>query len=83
MSFLILQNCGFRVNYLYSIYWLDPDPDFSCMSGSGFFLDDFLLKVGSMVLKLDGNSEIGAHVCYLICLRHLIRSKAVTIRILS
>ena len=29
-----------------------------------------------MVLTLDGNSEIGAHVrsnlCYLICLRHLI-----------
>ena len=35
-----------------------------------------------MVLILDGNSEIGAHVwsnlCYLICLRHLIRSKTVT-----
>ena len=35
-----------------------------------------------MVLNLDGNSEIGAHVrsnvCYLICLRHVIRSKAVT-----
>ena len=31
---------------------------------------------------LDGNSEIGAHVknnlCYLICLRHLIKSRAVT-----
>ena len=26
-----------------------------------------------MVLVLDGNSEIGAHVCYLICLRHLIQ----------
>ena len=38
----------------------------------------------SMVL-IDGNSEIGAHVrsnlCYLICLRHLIRSRAVTNRI--
>ena len=38
-----------------------------------------------MVLICDGNSEIGAHVesnlCYLICLRHLIRSKAVTNRI--
>ena len=35
-----------------------------------------------MVLILDGNSEIGAHIrrniCYLICLMHLIRSKAVT-----
>jgi len=40
-----------------------------------------------MVLILDGNSEIGAHVrskpCYLICLRHLIRSKAVSKRIFS
>ena len=37
-----------------------------------------------MVLILDGKSEIGAHVrsilCYLICFRHLIRPKAVTIR---
>ena len=37
----------------------------------------------TMVLKLDGKSEIGAHhvrsnLCYLICLRHLIRSRAVT-----
>ena len=35
-----------------------------------------------MVLLLDGKSEIGAHVienlCYLICLRILIRSRAVT-----
>ena len=34
-----------------------------------------------MVLILDGKSEIGAHVrsnlCYLSCLRHLIRSRAV------
>ena len=40
-----------------------------------------------MVLKLDGDSEIGAQVrinlCYLICLRHLIRSRAVTNRIFS
>jgi len=39
-----------------------------------------------MVFILDGNSEIGAHVrsnyYYLNCLRHLIRMKAVTIRIL-
>ena len=38
-----------------------------------------------MVLILDGNSEIGAHVgwniCYLIWLRHLIRSRAVRNRI--
>ena len=37
-----------------------------------------------MVTTLDGNSEIGAHVrrnlCYLICARHLICSKAVTRR---
>ena len=35
-----------------------------------------------MVLILDANSEIGAHVerklCHLICLRHLIRSREVT-----
>ena len=38
------------------------------------------LYIVSMVLILDGNSEIGAHVrsnlCYFICLRHLIRSRA-------
>ena len=38
----------------------------------------------SMALILDGNSEIGSHVrsnlCYLICLRHLIISGAVTNR---
>ena len=37
-----------------------------------------------MVLTLDGNSEIGAHkssnFCYLICLKHLIRSRAITYR---
>ena len=36
----------------------------------------------TMVLVLDGNSEIGEHVrsylCYLICLRHRIISRAVT-----
>ena len=36
----------------------------------------------AMVLKLDGNSETGAHVrknhCYLICLRRSIRSRPVT-----
>ena len=39
----------------------------------------------SMVSKLDGNSEIGAHVrsnlCYTICLRHLIIWRAFTNRI--
>ena len=39
------------------------------------------------VLELDVNSEIGAHVrsnpCYLICLRHLIRTRAVANRIFS
>ena len=38
-----------------------------------------------MVIILDGNSGIGAHVgnnlCYSICFRHFIRSKAVTNRI--
>ena len=36
-----------------------------------------------LILISDGNSDIGAHVwsniCYLICLRHLFRSRAVTI----
>ena len=46
-----------------------------------------LLKIFvSMVLVLDGNTEIGTHVKrnleYLICLRHLIRSKVVTNRLL-
>ena len=41
---------------------------------------------GFMVLTLDGNSEMGAHVfsaisVILICLRHLITSRAVTNRI--
>ena len=40
-----------------------------------------------MVLILDGNPEIGVHVrsnlCYFICLRHLLRSRAVTNRIIS
>ena len=43
--------------------------------------------VSTMVHILDGNSEIVAHVksnlCSLICLRHLIRSRAVTNRIFS
>ena len=41
-----------------------------------------LLIIKTVVLILDGNSENGAHVrnnlCYLICLRYLIRSRAVT-----
>ena len=44
-----------------------------------------LMSVPCRVHILDGNSEIGAHVrsnlCYFICLRHLIRSRAVTYRI--
>ena len=40
-----------------------------------------------MVLISDGNSEIGAHVgsnlCYLFCLRHSVRSRAGTNRILN
>ena len=42
-------------------------------------------NVHCMVLKSDGNSEIGAHIrinlSYLICLRHLIKSRSVTNRI--
>ena len=37
-----------------------------------------------MVLIIDGNSEIGAHIksklCYLICIRHLIRPRTVSYR---
>ena len=44
--------------------------------------DQNLLHEWSMELILDGNPEVGAQVrnilCYLICLRHLIRSRAVT-----
>ena len=40
----------------------------------------FLVIIFFMVLILDSNSKIGAHVlnnlCYLICLKHLIRSRA-------
>ena len=40
---------------------------------------------GTMLLILDGNSEIGTHVtsnlCYLACLKYLIRSRAATKRI--
>ena len=39
---------------------------------------------GTMLLILDGNSEIGTHVtsnlCYLACLKYLIRSRAATKR---
>ena len=48
------------------------------------FLECCLLQC-TMVLRLDGNSELDAHVrskfWYLICLRHSIRTKAVTNRI--
>ena len=44
----------------------------------------YVNSVLAMVLKLDGNSEIGAHVrnnvCYYLCLWHLIKSRAVTNR---
>ena len=44
-----------------------------------------ITKVRKPIHILDGNSEIGAHVrsnlCYLICLRRLIRSRAVTNRL--
>ena len=47
-------------------------------------LENWMHSAQSMV-TLDGNSEIGAHVmsniCYLICLRHLINSRAFTNRI--
>ena len=43
--------------------------------------------VGSIVLLLDGNRDIGAHLrsnlCYFICLRHFIRSRTVKIWIFS
>ena len=42
----------------------------------------YFLPLKTMVLIVDVNSEIGAqvsrHFCYLICLRHLISSEAVT-----
>ena len=41
-----------------------------------------LLRILGMVLVIDRNSDISAHVrsiiCYLICLRHLFRSREVT-----
>ena len=44
------------------------------------FLDDKPKLELTMVLILDGSSEIGAQerskICYLICLRHLIRSRS-------
>ena len=43
--------------------------------------------IQSMVLIIDGNSKIGAHVrnhlCYLTCLRHLITTKTVSNRTFS
>ena len=48
---------------------------------------DFREEYGTYKVILDGNLEIDAHVrshlCYLICLRQLNRSRAVTKRILS
>ena len=42
------------------------------------------LDIETMVLKLDGNSEISEQVrsdlCYLICLEHLIRMRPVRIK---
>ena len=64
-------------------------------SSNLFYIVSYFLKwvttswtYGSMVLILDGNLEIGAphvrsNICYLICLRHLIGSRAVTNRICS
>ena len=53
-----------------------------------FFLLPIMYKISffqTIVLILDGNSDTGAHVinnlCYFICLRHLIRSSAVTNRV--
>ena len=50
-------------------------------------LDEFKSRLSINSWYLDGNPEIGAHVrsnlCYLICLRHLIRSRAVTRYFLS
>ena len=48
----------------------------------GTWAKQYLNLHPSLVLILDGSSEIGTHVisdlCYLICLWHLIRSRAVT-----
>ena len=52
---------------------------------TNFFFKVLQHMVRSMVLLLDGISEIGAHartnLCYFSCLRHSIRSRAVTYRI--
>ena len=46
---------------------------------------NLVFRLNPMVLRLDGNSERGAHarsnLCHLIYSRHLIRSRAVTNRI--
>ena len=51
---------------------------------SSTLFNNMLYYCNTMVFIWDGNSEIGAHfrsiLCYLICLRHLIWSRAVTNR---
>ena len=68
-------------NFLYTQYpltvWSSPSP---CKNISHQIRIHFLC-IPNMVLILDGNSEIDAHVCrnlcYMICLRHLFNSKAI------
>ena len=64
-------------------------PSYTCSLWWYFCISALLLLMISriMVLILDGNSKIGAHIrntiCYLICCRHLIRSRAITNLIFS
>ena len=77
-----------KTSWAHSNEWRYPGLYLPCYLGS--LSDRFINNVRRkgqcmMVSILDGNSRIGAHVrsnlCYLICLRYLIRSRAVTNRI--
>ena len=68
---------------------LTPSPPSSgrekCYPDKKFDFDRLTMTSATMVLILDGNSEIGAHVwsnfCYFICVRHSIKSRVVINRI--
>ena len=64
-----------EINYIQR----QPDRQYNCRHSN---FSGVSMMFNPVVLKLDGNSEIGVYVrsnlCYLICLRHLIISRAVT-----
>jgi len=71
---MLSSNLGY---YLTWSEWTNKNTLFFIYTKRPIHCDQFSLDVYNMVLILDGNSEMGAHVrsnlCYLISFRHLIR----------